>query len=156
MSHAPSTWTSPTDHSSAFNTPYQPSAPVLDRATSEWSEATSPVIAHAPTHAPAMPMPVNWRNRQNRMSWSGPAKDHEDGEKERKAYHPQAPAKRSDWVMWVGNVYVSLFRLSRRACSRLSVCRLVRRGVKARAWTRVITWTRATTCLTLQPSEHLT
>jgi hypothetical protein len=38
------------------------------------------------------------------MSWSGQAKDGDDGEKERKAYHPQAPAKRSDWVMWVGNV----------------------------------------------------
>ncbi len=26
---------------------------------------------------------------------------------QRKEYHPQAPANRSDWVMWVGNVYVS-------------------------------------------------
>ena len=27
-----------------------------------------------------------------------------DTERERKAYHPQPPARRSDWVMWVGNV----------------------------------------------------
>lgn len=37
----------------------------------------------------------------NRMSWSGPSKDKLA---ERKAYHPQPPANRSDWVMWVGNV----------------------------------------------------
>lgn len=98
MSNAPSNWTSPGMQSSAFNTPHQPSSSVVERAPSDWSEATSPVIPHAPA------MPTNWRNRQNRMSWSGQAKDGDDGEKERKAYHPQAPAKRSDWVMWVGNV----------------------------------------------------
>ncbi|KLT45073.1 hypothetical protein CC85DRAFT_241360 [Cutaneotrichosporon oleaginosum] len=27
-----------------------------------------------------------------------------DGERERKEYHPQPPARRSEWVMWVGNV----------------------------------------------------
>ena len=39
----------------------------------------------------------------NRRSWSGPPREM-DKERERKAYHPQAPAHRSDWVMWVGNV----------------------------------------------------
>jgi len=39
----------------------------------------------------------------NRMSWSGPSKP-EERSRERKAYHPQPPANRSDWVMWVGNV----------------------------------------------------
>jgi hypothetical protein len=39
----------------------------------------------------------------NRMSWTGQvAGDQKD--RERKAYHPQPPARRSDWVMWVGNV----------------------------------------------------
>lgn len=39
----------------------------------------------------------------NRMSWSGPSKQ-EEKFRERKAYHPQPPANRTDWVMWVGNV----------------------------------------------------
>jgi hypothetical protein len=38
------------------------------------------------------------------LSWSGPAAKDNQRERERKAYHPQAPARRSDWVMWVGNV----------------------------------------------------
>lgn len=40
----------------------------------------------------------------NRMSWSGPTVGDNQRERERKAYHPQPPARRSDWVMWVGNV----------------------------------------------------
>lgn len=45
------------------------------------------------------PPPAN----QNRMSWSGQAGG-DSKDRERKAYHPQPPARRSDWVMWVGNV----------------------------------------------------
>lgn len=43
-------------------------------------------------------------NTPNRMSWSGPAVGDSQRDRERKAYHPQPPARRSDWVMWVGNV----------------------------------------------------
>jgi hypothetical protein len=40
----------------------------------------------------------------NRMSWSGQIGGGDHKDRERKAYHPQPPARRSDWVMWVGNV----------------------------------------------------
>jgi hypothetical protein len=39
----------------------------------------------------------------NRMAWTGQAGG-DQKDRERKAYHPQPPARRSDWVMWVGNV----------------------------------------------------
>jgi hypothetical protein len=50
----------------------------------------------------SIPAPVR-SGTFNRMSWSGPSKQEEKA-RERKAYHPQPPANRSDWVMWVGNV----------------------------------------------------
>ena len=45
-----------------------------------------------------------FQNSPSRTPWSGPTANGNTREKERKAYHPQAPARRSDWVMWVGNV----------------------------------------------------
>lgn len=82
----PSAWTSPSAPSSyQFYTPHQQYQTQFE------------------TPSPNVPMTPKFRNR---MSWSGPPGKLEgaDKERERKAYHPQAPAKRSDWVMWVGNV----------------------------------------------------
>ena len=58
-----------------------------------------------PTNFPQPGQSSQWKPTRavNRRSWSGPAQP-QDQERERKAYHPQAPARRSDWVMWVGNV----------------------------------------------------
>nr|XP_019045374.1 hypothetical protein I302_05763 [Kwoniella bestiolae CBS 10118]OCF24304.1 hypothetical protein I302_05763 [Kwoniella bestiolae CBS 10118] len=90
-----STWTSPSMPSTyGFYSPYQQQLPTMETIrppqSSEWSQS-SPI------------------RRTARQSWSGPSRNPKDvalqeKEKERKAYHPQAPARRSDWVMWVGNV----------------------------------------------------
>lgn len=45
-----------------------------------------------------------YQNSPNRMARTGPVTGESQKERERKAYHPQPPARRSDWVMWVGNV----------------------------------------------------
>jgi hypothetical protein len=63
------------------------------------------------------PMGQNWaHNGQTRAPIPGPAKVDtfnralrggpfvDEKARERKAYHPQPPTNRSDWVMWVGNV----------------------------------------------------
>jgi len=39
----------------------------------------------------------------SRTAWTGQVVG-DQRDRERKAYHPQPPARRSDWVMWVGNV----------------------------------------------------
>ncbi|WWD05329.1 hypothetical protein V865_003402 [Kwoniella europaea PYCC6329] len=91
----PSAWTSPSMPSTfGFYTPYQQQQHTMETIrpplTNEWSQ--SPPL-----------------RRNSRQSWSGPPRNPKDAvlqekERERKAYHPQAPARRSDWVMWVGNV----------------------------------------------------
>jgi hypothetical protein len=77
----PSVWNTPSTtsapYSTSFYTPYQPQTPTMDSQR-------------------------NWSSRPHRQSVSGPS--HESPEKERRAYHPQPPSRRSDWVMWVGNV----------------------------------------------------
>lgn len=88
MFYGPSTWTTPSS-AYTFYTPYQP--PVRE----QWSPAPSPAVPQTTWSSPQI--------RQNRQSWSGPSKGGEK-ERERKPYHPQAPARRSDHVMWVGNV----------------------------------------------------
>ena len=57
-------------------------------------------------YAPPSAYPQNFGAKSgfrisNKRSWSGPGRK---PERERKAYHPQAPVNRSDWVMWVGNI----------------------------------------------------
>jgi hypothetical protein len=74
----PSTWNTPSTASAPFFTPYQTSTSSMDPQIRAWS------------------------SRPGRQSWAGPSQD--SPEKERKPYHPQAPSRRSDWVMWVGNV----------------------------------------------------
>lgn len=66
----------------------------------QWSPQSYQV--YTPYQPPYETPPVQNQPRGVRMSWSGPTK--QEGERERKAYHPQPPARRSDWVMWVGNV----------------------------------------------------
>ncbi|ODN81944.1 hypothetical protein, variant [Cryptococcus amylolentus CBS 6039] len=67
---------------------------------------------------PNMAQPSNWSGspatlygtgpNQNRVSVSSASRPSPTGtdskEPERKPYHPQPPSRRSDWVMWVGNV----------------------------------------------------
>ncbi|WWC62833.1 uncharacterized protein I303_105431 [Kwoniella dejecticola CBS 10117] len=96
----PSTWTSPSMPSTyGFYTPQQQQQPTMEPRINDWGQA-----------------PPNYRGqayrRDGRQSWSGPSRmtkeiagpQEKEKEQERKAYHPQAPARRSDWVMWVGNV----------------------------------------------------
>ncbi|KAL7420727.1 hypothetical protein Q5752_004678 [Cryptotrichosporon argae] len=82
----------------AFYTPFANHNPRLENV--DWP-AQSP-------HAPGLPFHGSvgsGSNRgRNRMSWSGPARAEPAPAVERKEYHPQPPARRSDWVMWVGNV----------------------------------------------------
>lgn len=110
------TWASASSPTSyTFYTPYQQQAATFDRlpGSEGWSASTSPVLSQA-----AFPHRQSWQGhvapnpRANRMSWSGPSRgppplaSQTDKAKERRPYHPQPPARRSDYVMWVGNVYV--------------------------------------------------
>lgn len=76
--------------SSNQTSPINPSTPFPP-----WSPPTSPNIASRGR----LSIPGSSGQTFNRMTWSGP-----DKARERKAYHPQPPTNRSDWVMWVGNV----------------------------------------------------
>ncbi|WVQ96341.1 hypothetical protein IAU59_003445 [Kwoniella sp. CBS 9459] len=93
-SNTPSAWTTPTIPSNYGFFPSYPQNP-------------SPVV-RPPGQSPA-PVAQPFR-KPNRTSWSGPSRPvrdtttSPDQARERKAYHPQAPTGRSDWVMWVGNV----------------------------------------------------
>jgi hypothetical protein len=75
---APSAWTTPSTVSAPFFSPYQPNTPTME------------------------PHIRSWSSRAHRQSFTAPLQN--TPEKERKAYHPQPPSRRSDWVMWVGNV----------------------------------------------------
>ncbi|ORY22021.1 YT521-B-like domain-domain-containing protein [Naematelia encephala] len=101
----PSAWTSPSAPSQPyFYTPYQHQIPTMEAhpPPSDWSGA-SPGFPY--THRSSWNGPPPSHRQNNRLSWSGPSRpDIVDKERERKAYHPQAPARRSDFVMWVGNV----------------------------------------------------
>jgi len=113
-----SSWTSPSTASQyAFYTPPQHQPAIMDKRTvpEAWSAGASPVLAQGPfSQRGSWTGPYPQSDPQaNRLSWSGPSRleprtgdDSPDKEKERerKAYHPQPPARRSDWVMWVGNV----------------------------------------------------
>lgn len=83
----PSVWPSPTAPSSFFYTPFQQRASGMGPAlqVTEWSTFNGNVNLPGPSK----PRPIS------------PA---DSKEPERKSYHPQPPSKRSDWVMWVGNV----------------------------------------------------
>ncbi|ORX37191.1 YT521-B-like domain-domain-containing protein [Kockovaella imperatae] len=88
----PSTWSSP------------PMSPVQSYYRGHGRHQSFAEESPNPAHHPPssfQPMSSNrpWRAPERR-SWSGPGSER----MERKAYHPQAPANRSDWVMWVGNV----------------------------------------------------
>ncbi|WVQ73352.1 hypothetical protein IAR50_002920 [Cryptococcus sp. DSM 104548] len=76
--------------------PYQSTSPLEPNMVqpSNWSGSPATPYGNAPS--------------QNRVSASSTARPSPTGaeskEPERKAYHPQPPSRRSDWVMWVGNV----------------------------------------------------
>lgn len=108
----PSVWTSPSAPSTyTFYTPLQQQAATMDvRPVAEaWSERNSPVVPQGSGYGSWVGPPRSYP-QANRQSWAGPSRPvvNESPEKEdtreRKAYHPQPPARRSDWVMWVGNV----------------------------------------------------
>ncbi|WWC70996.1 uncharacterized protein I206_104949 [Kwoniella pini CBS 10737] len=99
-----STWTSPSMPSTyGFYTPYQQQQPTMEPRMNEWG-----------------PSSQNYRGqpfrRDARQSWSGPSKNPKESavplekEKERKAYHPQAPARRSDWVIPSNTSHEELWR----------------------------------------------
>jgi hypothetical protein len=104
---------------------YGPSTPMTYNDTSGWMAPAPHYNYYQPAfqpqhsqreqhHNPRPPMaPQGFQQHRtsyaeqrpptNRTAWTGQATgDHRD--RERKAYHPQPPARRSDWVMWVGNV----------------------------------------------------
>ena len=111
-------WNAPSVSSPyAFYSPYQQQAPTMAMRSGQepWSTDTSPALAQGAFASrgswTGQPPPSN--SQLNRMSWSGPSRPtvrtsaespDREKERERKAYHPQPPARRSDWVMWVGNV----------------------------------------------------
>lgn len=113
-SAAPSTWTSPQGVSPYFYTPYQVPAPNFPPgiAPSDGRLSHDAGMAGGPSspvqsYRNALPPQSPKASRAHRTSFSGPSQalaDLTDKERERKAYHPQPPARRSDWVMWVGNV----------------------------------------------------
>lgn len=80
--------------------PYQhwtpPMSPV-QRRPETW-QYTPPAQFYTPYQPQFETPPQKFRNRE---SWNGPK---QEPDRERKPYHPLPPAKRSDWVMWVGNV----------------------------------------------------
>ena len=106
----PSSWTPPSVPY-GFYSPYQQQAPKSEARTRECWPGASPNLAQGSRNSwtgPPRPLPQG-----NPLSWSGPShppfhvraeSPEKEKEKERKAYHPQPPARRSDWVMWVGNV----------------------------------------------------
>ncbi|RSH90889.1 hypothetical protein EHS25_010065 [Saitozyma podzolica] len=111
-----SAWNAP---SYAYYAPFQ-AQPALDglamashpsggERRQEWPSGSSPAMSQQPfdprgSWKPPPPPPP--QRQANRMSWSGPSRGPNIpvDDRLRKAYHPQPPAKRSDWVMWVGNV----------------------------------------------------
>jgi hypothetical protein len=75
-----------------------------------WGAAVPAAAPPAPAAAPSVP-----QVREPRGSISVPGEEglkpprpnqphQHDRDRERKEYHPQPPARRSEWVMWVGNV----------------------------------------------------
>ena len=101
----------------AFYSAYQQHAPSTTMRSGQeaWSTDTSPALGQGAFAQrgswTVQPSPFN--SQFNRTSWSGPSRPtvrtsaespDRENERERRAYHPQPPARRSDWVMWVGNV----------------------------------------------------
>lgn len=114
----PSSWTSPSAASAyTFYTPYQQQAATMNTrpGTESWSAGNSPVIAQSPflqrgswngppSRRQDIHLPVSGPVRQFPQPQTDFVAPENEETKERKAYHPQPPARRSDWVMWVGNV----------------------------------------------------
>ena len=108
----PSAWSTPSSPF-AYYTPFQAQNPQMEphMVGSDWSTSTSPMLSQdAFVHRGSLAGSFNARqgHNPNRLSWSGPPRGFaplESGkDRERKPYHPQPPVRRSDWVMWVGNV----------------------------------------------------
>ncbi|WVF68839.1 hypothetical protein IAT40_003612 [Kwoniella sp. CBS 6097] len=95
---------------STWTTPSMPSSYGFFPSYPHQQQQHTPVGRQPGGAAEWSPVPVAQPFRKpNRTSWSGPSRPaHDttspDQARERKAYHPQAPTGRSDWVMWVGNV----------------------------------------------------
>jgi hypothetical protein len=90
---------------------WMPPAPQYNYYQPQYQPQHNPREQH---HAPRPPMApqgvqqhrtsfAEQRPPANRAAWTGQAMG-DQRDRERKAYHPQPPARRSDWVMWVGNV----------------------------------------------------
>lgn len=98
--HHPAQWVTPAPSSPYSNyTPFQHvDAPLASPTTPQGFQHRGPWTG--PHQRPP------YATGPNRTSWIGPvgAESQRERERERKAYHPQPPARRSDWVMWVGNV----------------------------------------------------
>ncbi|WWC88422.1 uncharacterized protein L201_003333 [Kwoniella dendrophila CBS 6074] len=102
-----SAWTSPSIPSSfGFYTPYQQQQATMEARPNEWTQSPSNHQSQA-------------SRRNNRQSWSGPSRgakeaatlsQEKEKEKERKAYHPLAPARRSDWVIPSNTSHEELWR----------------------------------------------
>ncbi|KAK4688378.1 hypothetical protein P7C73_g1732, partial [Tremellales sp. Uapishka_1] len=104
----PSSWNSPAQSSPyGFMTPFQSQSVRMEPglvASDGWGGGSSPAIG-SNQHGSWQGYPKPTHN--HRTSWSGrshPLQEESRKEVERKNYHPQAPPRRSDWVMWVGNV----------------------------------------------------
>ena len=104
-----SAWTSPSASSPyAFYTPRSQQFPMMQGrpAQEAWPSGNPPAPAQMYPHPGSFQSSHHQASRIPRPSRAVPRTEAESPERgrERKAYHPQPPARRSDWVMWVGNV----------------------------------------------------
>lgn len=99
-------WNGPSTSDHAYHSPCQ-AQPALN-ANSDWPRRTSPLVSHQPfNHRGSWDPPSPPQQRPaSRTSWTGPSRsvNFPGDDRQRTPYHPQPPARRSDWMMWVGNV----------------------------------------------------
>jgi len=90
---------------------WMPPAPQFNYYQPQYQHQPNPREQHHNSRPPMVPQGfqqhrtsfAEQRPPANRAAWTGQAVG-DQRDRERKAYHPQPPARRSDWVMWVGNV----------------------------------------------------
>jgi len=94
---------SPPQVSSSVSAPLQGRKPILPQSAPQPSQ--SPALApSAPSVTPASQFTMTGGEKSSPASSTVPTRTHTERPVVRRSYHPNPPANRSEWVMWVGNV----------------------------------------------------
>jgi hypothetical protein len=94
---------SPSTGRQPMRAPYVPGGPQPPGGgPAAWSSNLGPTAPSLDSKRPSVSAPSD--DPTAKASTAAPSHAPQPSDKERKEYHPQPPARRSEWVMWVGNV----------------------------------------------------